>query len=209
MKPLIKYILSSFGGKAIRRNTIESACNSFAADPTNTVNFMISYGYLVRVLRGLYYVKTPEEFMLKKAVEIYRILSLGMDELMVNWYFGLYTALRLNGVTHEFSDTIFVLSDEIFRAKDVKVAGENVRFMKLSRNLFGFGVIEKNGVKFSDLEKTVLDMVYISKYRSTPEQRIASSIEVYANGVASKRLKEYLKSYPRTVAKVIKYAGLI
>jgi hypothetical protein len=37
---------------------------------------MISYGYLVRILRGLYYVKTLEEFELRKSPDVYRVLSL-------------------------------------------------------------------------------------------------------------------------------------
>jgi len=209
VKPLTKYLLSTFGGKVVRRGSIEDVCKRFGANASNKINFMISYGYLVRVLRGLYYVKTLEEFTLKKAVDIYKILSLGMVELEVGWYFGLYTALRFNGVTHEFSDTIFILNDEIFRPKEVRVSGERVRFIKLSPSLFGFGVIEKNKVKFSNLEKTILDLVYLSRYRSIPEERIASTIEEYAKGVRAETMKEYLKSYPRTVGVVVENAGIV
>jgi len=209
MKSLTKYILSTFGGKAVKRASIENGCKRFGANTTNTVNFMISYGYIVRILRGLYYVKTVEEFVLKKAIDVHRVLSLGMDELKVRWYFGLYTALKLNGVTHEFFDTTFVMNDGVFRPKDVKVSGEKVRFIKLSPSLFGFGVVERNGVKFSDLEKTLLDFVYLSRYRSIPEERIVSTIEEYAKGANEKKIKEYLKFYPKSVGKVVEDAGLI
>ncbi len=201
--------MSTFGGKVVRRASIEDVCKRFGANASNKINFMISYGYLIRVLRGLYYVNTLEEFTLKKAVDIYKILSLGMVELEVRWYFGLYTALRFNGVTHEFSDTIFILNDEIFRPKEVRVGGERVRFIKLSPSLFGFGVIEKDKVQFSDLEKTILDLVYLSRYRSIPEERIASTIEEYAKGVRAETMKEYLKSYPRAVGKVVENAGIV
>jgi len=209
MKLLTRYILSTLGGKAVKRASIDDICERFQANTTNTINFMISYGYMVRIMRGLYYVKTVEEFTLKKAVDIYKVLSLGMDEINLRWYFGLYTALRFNGVTHEFSDTIFVLNEGIFRPKEIKVGGEKVRFLKLSSSLFGFGVVNKEGVKFSDLEKTLLDLIYISKYRSIPEERIASTIEDYAKGARAKRIKEYLKSYPKSVEKVVKRAGLV
>jgi len=208
MKLLTKYILSTFGGKAVRRVGIDEACKKFRANTTHTVDFMISYGYLVRVLRGLYYVKTMEEFAMKRAVDIHKIISLGMDKLGIRWYFGLYTALKFNGVTHEFSDTIFVLSDGIFRAKDVNVGGEKVRFIKLSPDLFGFGVIESNSVKFSDVEKTILDLIYLSRYRSVPEGKIASTIEGYAEKAEKEKLREYMKSYPKTVRRVAENAGL-
>ena len=209
MKPLTRYLLSTFGSKVVRRITIEGVCERFGTNASNTINFMISYGYLIRILRGLYYVKTVEEFSLKKAVDIYRILSLGMDELEVRWYFGLYTALRLNGVTHEFSDVIFILNEGIFRPKEVKVGGERVRLIKLSPNLFGFGIIEKGHVKFSDLEKTILDLVYLSRYRSTPANRIASMIEEHAKGARAEKVKEYLRGYPKTVGMVVENAGIV
>jgi predicted transcriptional regulator of viral defense system len=209
MKSLTKYLLSTFGGKVVRRVSVENVCQRFGSDATYTINFMISYGYFIRILRGLYYVKTLEEFMLKKAPDIYRVLSLGMDELKVRWYFGLYTALRFNGVTHEFSDTVFILNDEIFRPKIVKVSGERVRFIKISPNLFGFGVIERGNIKFSDLEKSILDLVYLSRYRSTPEEKIVATIEEYAKGVRTEKVKEYLKAYPKTVSKVVENAGVV
>jgi predicted transcriptional regulator of viral defense system len=209
MKPLTRYLLSTFGGKVVRRTSVEDVCKRFGANASNTINSMISYGYLIRILRGLYYVKTVEEFTLKKAADIYRVLSLGMDDLKVKWYFGLHTALRLNGATHEYSDVTFILNDAIFRPKTLKVAGEKVRFIKVGKNLFGFGVIEKNGTKFSDLEKTVLDLVYLSRYRSMPEEKIASTIEEYAKDARAEKVKEYLRFYPKTVGMVVKNAGII
>ena len=209
MKTLTKYILSSFGGKVISKEELEGACKKFKADPEVTVNFMIHYGYLVRILRGLYYVKTLEEFGLKKTVDIYKVLSLGMEKLGVNWYFGLYTGLRLNGLTHEYSDTIFILNDRIFRPKEIRVGGEKVKFIKLKGEVFGFGTVEKDLSKYSDVEKTLLDFVYVSKYRSVLEDRIISIIDEYKDKSVPEKIKKYLKSYPKTVGKVAKDAGLI
>jgi hypothetical protein len=66
MKKLTRYILSGFGGTVITKDEMNETCKRFGADVDSTVNFMIWYGYLVRILRGLYYVKTVEEFDLKK-----------------------------------------------------------------------------------------------------------------------------------------------
>lgn len=209
MKTLTRYIISNFGGKVANREEIEKACRRFSSDATATINFMISYGYFLRILRGIYYVKTLEEFKLKKSVNIYEILSLGMEKLKVNWYFGLYTSLRLNGLTHEYFDTIFILNDKIFRPKAIKVGGEKVKFLKLKSKLFGFGIINEDHINFSDVEKTLLDVVYVSRYRSAPEERIISIIEEYGKNVKAKKIKAYLKFYPKTVEMVVKNAGLI
>ncbi len=170
---------------------------------------MISYGYLIRIFRGLYYVKTLEEFSTRKSIDTMKLISLGMNKLSVEWYFGLNTALRLNGVTHEFFPVIHVVNDAVYRPKIVKINGENVRFIKLKKELFGFGVVEKDGVRYSDLEKTLLDMVYLSRYRSVPEERIVSALREYKKGVKKKKLSEYLRFYPKSVRRVVENAGLV
>lgn len=209
MKKLTRYILSGFGGTVITKDEMNETCKRFGADVDSTVNFMIWYGYLVRILRGLYYVKTVEEFDLKKSPDIYKVLSLGLNKLKVRWYFGLYTGLRLNSLTHEFFDTIFILNDRICRAKEIKVGGEKVKFLKLSSRLVDFGIVNESGTRFSDVEKTILDFVYISRYRSVPEERITSMIEEYRKRVKTHKVMEYLKFYPKSVGKVVRDAGLV
>ena len=209
MKKLTRYILSLFGGHAATKEEIKEACKRFDADPDNTINFMISYRYLVRIIRGLYYVKTVEEFELKKSPDIYKILFLGLNKLKVKWYFGLYTALRLDGLTHEFYDTIFILNDRIYRPKEIKIAGERVKFLKLTSKLVDFGIVDEDSKRFSDVEKTLLDLIYISRYRSLPEGRIISMIEGYREKAQTSKILEYLRFYPKAVEKVVKAAGFI
>jgi len=209
MKKLTRYILSTFGGNATTKDEMKETCKRFGSDVDGTINFMISYGYLVRILRGLYYVKTVEEFELKKSLDVYRVLSLGLNKLKVKWYFGLYTGLRLNGLTHEFFDTIFILNDRIYRPKEIKVGGEKVKFVKLSSKLVDFGIVNESSTRFSDVEKTLLDFVYISRYRSVPEERITSMIEEYKKRVKADKVMEYLKFYPKSVEKVVRDARLV
>lgn len=209
MKKLTRYILSRFGGNVTTKDEMKETCKRFGADVDSTINFMIWYGYLVRILRGLYYVKTMEEFELKKSLDIYKVLSLGLNKLRVRWYFGLYTGLRLNGLTHEFFDTVFVLNDRIYRPKEIKVMGEKVKFLKLSSKLVDFGIVNETGTRFSDVEKTLLDFVYISRYRSVPEGRITSMIEEYGKRVKADKVMEYLKFYPKSVEKVVRDTGLV
>ena len=209
MKTLTRYILSSFGGKIAKREEIQRACTKFNANPEKTINFMISYGYFLRILRGLYYVKNLEEFKFKKSINTNETLALAMEKLKVNWYFGLYTSLRLNGLTHEYFDTTFILNDRLFRPKEIKVAGEKVKFIKLKSKLLTFGITKQNHIKFSDVEKTLLDIIYLSKYRSVSEERIISIISDYNTNANARKIREYLKSYPKTVEMVAKNAKLI
>lgn len=209
MKPLTRYLLSRFGGGVGTREEIESVCKKFEANPVNTINFMIHYGYFIRILKGLYYVKSFEEFKLKKAPNVYEIISLGLNRLEIDWYFGLYTALRLNGLTHEFFGELFVLNNKIFRPKIIEISGEKVKFIKLKDLLFGFGVVKKNNIRFSDPEKTILDFIYIFRYRGVSDGRIISVIEDYFRNLSRNKLEDYLKFYPKSVKRVVENAGLI
>ncbi len=209
MKKFTKYVLSEFGGKVVTREEMEKACKRFGEDARRVISYMISYGHIIRILRGLYYVRTIEEFAARKSIDTLKLISMGMNRLGVNWYFGLNTALRLNGATHEFSPVIHVLNDSIYRPKIVKINGESVRFVKLKRELFGFGVVEKNGLRHSDLEKTLLDMVYLFRYRSVPEKRMVAFLREYKKEVKKKKLAEYLRFYPKSVRRVVENAGLV
>jgi hypothetical protein len=96
----------------------------------------------------LYYVKSLEEFKLKKAIDTYKVISLGMDKLRLNWYFGLYTSLRLNGLTHEFFDVIFVLNDEIFRPREIRIAGRRLSSSSLRANFLVSELSIEMGLNF-------------------------------------------------------------
>ena len=69
--------------------------------------------------------------------------------------------------------------------------------------------MNENGKRFSDVEKTLLDFVYISRYRSVPEEKITSMIEEYRKRVKADKVMEYLKFYPKSVGKVAMDAGLV
>ncbi|MEM3580013.1 MAG: hypothetical protein QXU11_07550 [Thermoproteota archaeon] len=209
MRIVTRFLLSRFGGGVITKEEVRRVCRRFGANYVNTVNFMISYGYFIRILRGLYYVKTIEEFKLKKSVDPYKVISLGLNRIGLNWYFGLYTALRLNGLTHEFFRTIFVVNDAIYRPKEIEIAGEKVKFLKLKNKLLSLGVVDRNGTRFSDAEKTLLDFVYIFRYRGLPEEKIILTICEYGRDLDRRKLRAYLRLYPKSVERIVKNAGLI
>ncbi|MCD6369256.1 MAG: hypothetical protein J7L38_05630 [Thermoproteales archaeon] len=188
MKNTTRYLLSKYGGRVVTKVEIVDLCERFKVDPDYFVNHVIRYGYVVRILRGLYYVKTFEEFKLRKSVNPLSILSLGMDRLGAKWYFGLYTALRLNGVTHEYYDVTFVISYSIFRPKTIKIAGEEVKFVKIKPGMAEFGLIKKNELVYSDLEKTLLDFLYLSKFGTLKRREALNTLKEYSEKASRKKL---------------------
>ena len=64
----------------------------------------------------------------------------------------------------------------------------------------------KNGVviKYSDLEKTILDYAYLKKKKGESDESAATLLVEYEEKVDIKKLKRYLRHYPKSVRKCIK-----
>ncbi len=192
-------------GKIIVGNKIKGYCRSLHLNYYSAIGYLLSNGYIVRVLRGIFYIKSTEERKLKKedmsyADAIREALSV---KGVKNWYFGLETALKLNNLTHEYFSVDFIISDSISRPKPFEIFGHKIKFLKAKKGLFGFGV--KNGdLPHSDIEKTVLDMAYFGKYNGLSDARIKDDISPYIKNCSKKKLMDYSKKYPKTVIKIIK-----
>ncbi len=81
--------------------------------------------------------------------------------------------------------------------------------MKIKGSLLKFGIIERDGVKYSDPEKTILDFIYMFKYRGIPDEKITLFIGDYIKGLNKRKIKRYLKFYPKSVGRVVEDAGII
>ncbi len=203
MKPIIQFLLAEFGGKVITREELERLASSFNEDLDYLVNYLIQYRYVVRILRGIYYVKTPVEFSTGGSPPIYQLLALGMNKLTRNWYFGLFTALILNGLTHETYTTVFVINDRITRPKPINVNGTPVRIIRSRRNIFDFGVVARDSLRFSDLEKTLLDFLYFANYGTIPKSLALRIWREYRDRTNKDKLQKYLIRYPRSIRMVV------
>ena len=118
-----------------------------------------------------------------------------------NWYFGLYTALKLNNMTHETFAIDYVVNDMIFRAKPMKIAGCKFKFVKVVPSLLDFGIIE-DSLRYSDAEKTILDFIYIWRYNGIPKEKIILDIAEWVKGTSKEKIKEYSKKYPKTIGAI-------
>jgi len=184
---------------------LEAYCRAMRLDYATVVRYFSSRGYIVRVFRGIFYVKSIEEFELARSKYSHlELVAKGMELKKVSkWYFGLHTALKLNNMTHETFAVEDVLSDSLFRANPVMIAGYKFKFVKLSPSLVGFGVRKSDsGVPCSDPEKTLLDFIHIWRYNGVPEDKIVADIHDWARDASREKLRSYARKYPKTVAEI-------
>ena len=179
---------------------IGKICRMAGITYKNGINYLIRTKHLVRVLKGFFYIKTLEE---RKAgasnANFFEAVARALEHKGVRWYFGFDTAVKLNNLTHEYFATDCIVSDRIFRSRSVAILGHNVRFIKLKKGLFGFGIISRGGINYSDIEKTLLDIAYIRKYRGIDDSSIRDETADLLGHANRKKLREYGRHYPLSV----------
>ncbi|MBU4201811.1 MAG: hypothetical protein L6243_06005 [Candidatus Altiarchaeales archaeon] len=181
-------------------DSLRAMCRELEANYESALRYLLVRKYLVRVFRGIFYVKSPEEVKLG-TVEMSHLemVAKGLKLKGVEkWYFGLHTALRLNNLTHEYFTVDSVINDTIFRANEMKIAGHGFRFVKIKPSLI-FGVIERDGIRYSDAEKTILDFLYLGRCRGRPLLDVSELMEK----VSKRKLREYARRYPKTMRDMI------
>jgi predicted transcriptional regulator of viral defense system len=168
-----------------------------------TIKYYVSRGYFIRIFKGVFYVKSLDEVKLSKSKYNHlELVAKGIELKGVkNWYFGLYTALKFNNITHESFAVDYVVNDKLLRSKPINIAGYKFRFIKLTPKLLEFGTIENN-LKYSDSEKTILDFIYTWRYNGVPKEKIVLDVSEWAKDLSIEKIKKYAVNYPKTVQEI-------
>lgn len=197
----IDTILREAKGKILTRKDFDSLASKYKFDKDTLRKVMLNKGYLITIFRGVYYLKSYEE---KKFNSLkyspYELLALGLEKKGVRWYFGLTTALKFLGLTHEVFPVNIVINDKFNRTKPMKIAGSSFFFVKLKPSLF-FGIKKEKTennilLYYSNIEKTLLDMIYLKKEVDLSEYKFNKSLflkeSAKYNRIIKKRIKELL-----------------
>jgi len=182
---------------------LRGSCRTMGLDYDRSVRYLLSRGHLLRIFRGIFYVRSFDEMKLGKLkYSVQELVAKGLELKGIrNWYFGLQTALKFNNLTHEHFTVEYVISDTLFRKNPVGIAGYKFRFLKLKPALLTFGIVGDN-LKYSDMEKTILDFAYVWRYNGVAAEKILADLAEYSNDASRNKLRKYSKYYPRTVQEI-------
>jgi len=187
----------------ITSEELKRYCNSMGLNYEITIRHLVYRGYLIRIFKGIFYIKSLDEAKLGRSK--YSNLELVAKGLALkgvkNWYFGLYTALKFNNMTHESYSVDYVVNDKLLRSKPINIAGYKYRFVKLSSKLLQFGIVKEN-LRYSDPEKTILDFIYTWRYNGVPKEKIALDVSEWAKRISGEKTKKYAVNYPKTVQEI-------
>lgn len=187
----------------ITSEELKRYCKSMGLNYEITIRHLVSRGYLIRIFKGIFYIKSFDETKLGKfKYSNLELVAKGLELKGVkNWYFGLYTALKFNNMTHESFAIDYVINDKLLRSKPISIAGNKYRFIKLSPRLLEFGINEDN-LRYSDVEKTILDFIYTWRYNGIPAEKIILDVSEWAKNISIEKTKKYAINYPKTVQEI-------
>jgi len=83
------------------------------------------------------------------------------------------------------------------------VEGQKVVFLRIRRDLADFSIRERDKLRCSDSEKTLLDFVYFAAYSPAMRDLYLRAFEEYLQRVDEKKLNHYLKRYPRKISSMV------
>lgn len=189
----------------ITSKELKAYCKVTNVTYTSAVRYFLKRKYILRIFRGIFYVRPLEEIKLGRSKYNHlELVSKGLElKGIKNWYFGLHSALKLNNITHEHFSIEEVVNDSILRHNPISIAGYRFRFVKLSPKLIGFGVDAKDDIRYSDHEKTILDFIYLWRYNGIPSEKIVADVSDWAKGASKSKLTHYARKYPSTVRAVL------
>ena len=193
------------GPVIVSSEDLEDMATAAGHRPVRAINYLKSHGYIDGVLKGTYYVRSPREVELgytsRPSLDI---VAMALEVLGVErWYFGLETALKLNAITHEYYDVTYVITDSIRTTRTVSALDLKLRCIRWRPALLSFGVRRTGNLRFSDPEKTLLDMAYRASYKGADPLESWRQAEGMNVQLDATKLRRYLKSYPKRLRKVI------
>ena len=200
-------VLASLEGKKIiTREELRGYSKILKIPYYSLIGYLLRNKYLVRILRGIFYNNSLEERKKKLPdISFYNAISEALKIKNVkNWYFGLETAIKLNNLTHEYFAIDYIISDKIKRPKPIEILGHKVHFLKIKKKLTEFG-IKGSEISYSDVEKTILDIIYLGIYNGLSDSEIKNKIAGYTDKYDKKMIIEYSKNYPKSVLRFIWY----
>lgn len=184
--------------KMVTSSEIEQLALELGKNKKRSVYYLLEEGYILRILRGIFHVKSFEERQQKTLdTSIYKMVANALKKKGVKkWYFGLETALKLNNLTHEYFAIDYVLTDSFRTTKIIMILKTRFQFLKRSEKYFHKGIIKKDGICYSNSEKTILDLSYQRFLDAKDSMLFLSPVKEYKKKIDIKKAKDLLFMYP-------------
>ncbi len=182
--------------KQVTTGELTEVVSKFGFDVGVMRVMLVRSGILVPLLfRHQYYVRDMNELASRSVPDPLVLAELSCRQKFgKEWYFGLNTALKLNGLAGVQTQTAaFIVTRKPVRPSKRKFLGLGFNFSTIRGVPFSEGVVERDGLRYSGVSRTVLDFLHFG---------VKNGDTKYAQLVLSEVLegpskREFCHGYPR------------
>ncbi len=187
--------------RIIDTKMITKVAKTFGFEPKIVRQGLVRGKYILPIhFDGIYYLLDPDEFSTKflknRSLEI--VASACTYAMGENWYYGLSSALYLNGQINQ-SPSEFIIITNRRQQTAFSFCETNFKIRRSSTKDYLFG-IEKNGeLRYSSLERTLTDYLYFDIKQSKQKYaiRICKDILQSSPNVTKKLKHKLIRIYPK------------
>lgn len=191
-------------GRTTDNRSIRDTARLVGLNPEHTVRALRTSGRIEPLFKGQYFVKNADEILHQKMLNPLKLFTWAAKAKDIgSWYFGLETALRLCGLSHEYTTEEHVVSDSFYRPNGLSIGGHRFVILKWKSEMTRFGLKKTAGFVHSDPTKTVLDLAYRDAHRVHRGKPAREEWREHIDRVDPNRLTGYLKHYPPVVRQLI------
>lgn len=183
----------------VTTDELSSLARRVSMNPRHAIDHLVRADRLEPLFKGTYYVRRPEEILLnvqsKNELELFALAARAKD--IGRWYFGLHTALKMHGLTHEWRSDVEVISERIYRIRGIDIAGTHFVIHKWAPSLFGYGITRVRGLPVSDPARTVMDLAYSDYWAKRKRKNPTGEWRTYLDRVDRELFRHHLDRAPR------------
>ena len=169
-------------------------------NPINLINYLRKHKKLISVKRNIYLYIPVSSIDNKPLISEYEINEIYLEDK--NYYIGFINAFNYYGFTNQIPNKLFVFNTKY--NLDKKIINFNIKYIKIPKNKM-FGII-KNKYPFSDIEKTIIDVLEYHKYYDSLD-KIIYKIKQKKDLFNENKLINYAKKL--NSIKLLKLIGII
>lgn len=184
--------------EVVKTDELRALSLRLGREPRSAVDHLVRSGYLVPLFKGVYHVSHPEEMRLgaprHSHLELFALAA--EATAMGPWYFGLETALRLDGLVAEFRREEAVINGQRLRERGILVGRHRFVLHRWAPELLAFGVRKEGRLRISDPAKTVLDLAYRDYWSARKGRAATGEWEALVDRVDRRALERHLGRFP-------------
>jgi len=169
-------------------------------DPLQLIKYLKKQKRLISIKRNIYLYNSVSSLNNKVGVSEFEVNEAYLDG--ESYYIGLLNAYNHHKLTTQLSNQLFVFNTKYNIEK--KIFNFKIKYIQINKKVF-FGIV-KGKYLYSDLEKTIIDVLQYFKYIDKLEN-IINNIIKNKDLINEKKLISYAKKYKSI--KLLKLIGII